>query len=117
MAIISWYGASWYGSGGPVQEIDVYVDDRKRDERIKRYRKDREHLREAIRFAFDGPLPVREAIAPFVAADAPVEVESPIDFGALLVSAASLRTLADWHERIAREREIDDDDEEVILLT
>ena len=88
--------------------------DKARDERIRRYRRDREHLREAIRFAIEGAPAI---VAPFVAADQPIAAESAIDFGALLVAAETLRALADWHESVLERMAQDDDDEEVLLLT
>lgn len=92
--------------------------DREQKERIRRYRRDREHLREVITQAFESRYePAIEAVRPFVAADAPVAAGSPVDYGALLTAAAALRKLADFEAgALARQREIDDDDQEVMLL-
>src|SRR3990167_6812812 len=119
-----WFGSGYWGPGADVVDTHDGGDDRRRQreaekrspEQIKRFRRDREHLRAVIREAFDGPPEVRAIVAPFVAADEPITAQAHIDYGALLMAADTLRALADWQERIAYERSIDDDDEEVLLL-
>jgi hypothetical protein len=92
--------------------------DAEQKERIRRYRRDREHLRDTIRAAFEARYePAVAALSPYMAQDMAAGPQTPIDYGALLTAASALRALADFEERMgARMREIDDDDDEVLLL-
>ena len=115
------FGGDFFGGGFFYPQSSTVVDthdgerrkraDKARDERIRRFRRDREHLRETILRAIEGPPEIAAVVQPFVS-DA-----RDIDFGALLVAAKTLRALADWHEQALRAAQDDEDDTEMLLLT
>lgn len=115
------FGSDFFGGEFFFAGAEVFVDthdgaDRRRDERIRRYREDRESLRRIVREAVEGPPEVRAVVAPFVAADEPVSPDAHFDYAALEQAADALRALAEWALRVELARAAEDDDEDVLLL-
>ena len=101
-----------------VSTVDYHDGGKKRDKRYQEQREAKERLREQIRQAIDGPdapiiVPALERIAD--AGSAPLAER--VDIGELVAQAELWRSVREAAQAYAaRERDIDDDDDEVLML-
>lgn len=120
---ISWYGGEWYSSewydgAQPIVVIDTHDGVRKR-RRWEEQRQARERLREQIRLAIDGP--DAEILVPAlerVAKPGPEPLAARVQIGDLIAQIELYRAVqrATYAAHEARERSIDDDDDEILMM-
>lgn len=111
------WGVSWGSTPAPVTVIDTHDGERKR-KRHEEQRQARERLREQIRKAIDGPdAPIIAPALERIAQEGVEPLHTRVDIGELVAQVELWKAVKEAAFAYARrEREIDDDDEEVLML-